>query len=159
MTAITRTKLLISAFAVILGFVIGSWDRIRSQGAGSTNHVDPVRESTGLQAASEVAVTPGDSRAETAPDVTTDDKIILPVAVEQDINMVRAGRGVVLESAFIAGEFIGYRVIEVGDDPRMNAGEIIVSIGGVPVEEAAAGSELMIIALMDEHATIGFAER
>ena len=62
-----------------------------------------------------------------------------------------AGPGVRYARAVQDGRFVGYRIEVDHDGPgqRVHDGAIVVAIDGVPVEDSAAGSELMLIGLMD----------
>ena len=67
---------------------------------------------------------------------------------------VQANNGVVLTPELADGEFVGYRVVQSGSDPRFAAGDIIVAVNGNPAEHSAAGSELVIAALDDPQSEV-----
>lgn len=47
------------------------------------------------------------------------------------------------------GTFLGYKVISNAGDARFREGDIITKVNGEPVEDSAAGSELLTIGLMN----------
>lgn len=57
------------------------------------------------------------------------------------------------------GQFIGYRVVGRSGDYRFNNGAIVVSINGIPVENSAAGSELLLIAIAQTGTQLGMLEQ
>lgn len=68
--------------------------------------------------------------------------------------LIRTGNGVVMVGHLENGEFVGYRVIEGGEDGRLIPDNVIVAINGTPVDGSAAGSELLIAALVDSTAQV-----
>lgn len=52
------------------------------------------------------------------------------------------------------GKFIGYKVVSSGPDDRFATGDIITRIGESMVEDSAAGSELLLIALQTRNTVI-----
>jgi hypothetical protein len=66
----------------------------------------------------------------------------------------RASEGLIFEPARINGKFIGFRVISNRDDIRVQVGDIVVSVNGMPVEDSAAGSELFIASLSNPDAVV-----
>jgi len=61
---------------------------------------------------------------------------------------VYAGTGVTLEAFRLGDAFAGYAVVR-SHDPRLTVDDVITAVNGVPVEDSAAGSELLIAALRD----------
>ena len=59
----------------------------------------------------------------------------------------------------VDGHFEGYLVQGRSGDHRYAHGDVITKISGVPVEDSAAGSELVLIALAQPEATIEVLER
>lgn len=59
-----------------------------------------------------------------------------------------AGTGVTLEAFRLGDAFAGYAVVR-SHDPRLTVDDVITAVNGVPVEDSAAGSELLIAALRD----------
>ena len=47
------------------------------------------------------------------------------------------------------GVFVGYEIISSGTDDRLTSGDVITSLNGIPVEDSAAGGELLIAALVN----------
>src|SRR5262245_35493777 len=54
--------------------------------------------------------------------------------------------------------FVGYAVIR-SHDPRLAVGDVVIAVGGEPVEEGAAGSELLIAALRNSTAELTIQQR
>ncbi len=52
------------------------------------------------------------------------------------------------------GKFLGYRVLSAPGSRQLSPGEIILEVNGIPVEDSAAGSELLLIALNAADATV-----
>ncbi len=142
--------------ALFVGLGVGSFDRIRDvvvsvgsrPGAAptaidSTARSPPARDLPHNAAITEGPRPAGDPRR--PPAVAT--------PMEQDAQ-IRATEGLVFEVARMDGRFVGFRVISNRDDPRLKAGDIVVSVGGSPVEDSAAGSELFIAALSNRNAAI-----
>ena len=53
-----------------------------------------------------------------------------------------------------SGRFVGYKVLANASDPRFAEGDIITELNGEPVEDSAAGTELLTIGLMNPETAI-----
>ena len=71
---------------------------------------------------------------------------------------VYAGTGVTLEAFRLDEEFAGYAVVR-SHDPRLAVDDVITAVNGVPVEDSAAGSELLVAALRDPAAELAVQSR
>lgn len=71
-----------------------------------------------------------------------------------DANIVVMNDSTSFERFTLDGIFQGYRVIGGGSDPRFSDGDIIVEIGGMPVEDSAAGGELLMIAMQNPNTPV-----
>ena len=146
-----RTIALLVAFGI--GIAIGSWTELfgnsAREGSISINEneseVSVDTEYPGGGAVNDVAgINPS---AGGGLPMTATDKVEDPVVLGPD--------GVKLRAARDDGGFRGYLVLDPGSDSRLKINEIIVEIGGVPVEDSAAGSELLLIALAERGSEIG----
>jgi hypothetical protein len=141
--------------AVVLGAVIGSRDRLfgddeRSEALDASNSAReltmdmPSQRAFGQGDVTPEAMMPAQQRAASAD-------------MSEDV-VVRVGGGLVVTAERQSGTFVGYRIVESAN-PKFAVNEVIVSINGMPVEDSAAGSELLIIALEDADAQIEFESR
>jgi hypothetical protein len=69
-----------------------------------------------------------------------------------------ANSGLEFEPLHAADVFVGYAVIR-SHDPRLAVGDVVIAVGGEPVEEGAAGSELLIAALRNPSAELTIQQR
>ena len=70
-----------------------------------------------------------------------------------DVEIYRSGQ-IQMTPYHSDGVFVGYEVLSAGSDERFRAGDIIKSLNGIPVEDSAAGSELVIAALVSTETRI-----
>ena len=71
---------------------------------------------------------------------------------------IYAGTGVTLEAFRHGDAFAGYAVVR-SHDPRLAVDDVITAVNGVPVEDTAAGSELLVAALRDPGAELAVQSR
>jgi hypothetical protein len=71
---------------------------------------------------------------------------------------VYAGTGITFEAFRLGDDFAGYAVVR-SHDSRLAVGDVITAVNGVPVEDSAAGSELLIAALRDPAAELAVQSR
>jgi hypothetical protein len=69
-----------------------------------------------------------------------------------------ASSGLEFEPLHANDVFVGYAVVR-SHDPRLAVGDVVIAVGGEPVEEGAAGSELLIAALRNAAAELTVQQR
>ena len=70
-----------------------------------------------------------------------------PLPAHEEVPPIPLGEAeLVLE---VTPEHFGYRVRGTASDERFNDGDLIVGINGMPIEPSAAGSELLLAAIMN----------
>lgn len=72
----------------------------------------------------------------------------------ESASVVRVTDGLSLVRAEEDGQFVGYKVLANASDPRFEEGHIITELNGEPVEDSAAGTELLTIGLMNPETAI-----
>jgi len=77
---------------------------------------------------------------------------------EPEDSMIFGGDDVVLRPVRRDGLFIGYLVVSSGSHGELTEGRTIVSVNGAPVEDSAAGGELLLAALAGSGASIQYVE-
>ncbi len=145
--------------AALLGVLLASYDRIASVVTATTTP----RDTVGQQATSSGTAEPATERLSHAPAAEAARTVAAPGATavapgEQHVEnaTIRATDGLVVQPSRVGGQFVGYEVIESGDDSQFAHGAIIVAVNGVPVEDSAAGGELLIAALASREPVVEF---
>jgi len=141
--------------ALIVGFTLGSLDQLSRLGASQqpqSQLIDGRVNSSDANRASEMhngrdsTGRPNIEVHEDTPDASTadsysNDTIFLP----GNVTMAPLREN---------GVFVGYEILSVGSDDRLSASDVITSLNGIPVEDSAAGSELVIAALTNQKTRI-----
>ena len=126
------------ASAVVLGVMLASKDRNFPIGDPSARNI-----ADGIV-----------SNQSASTDYTHTAKPVSPVGEFDEALRFSTGSGASLRSAKRGARFVGFEVIEAGSDSRLKTGHVIISVNGVPVEDSAAGSELLLAALEDDEAIV-----
>lgn len=79
--------------------------------------------------------------------------VAAPVPSVRASSRLYASQGLELEALHADGAFVGYVVIR-SHDARLSVDDVVTAVGGEPVEEGAAGSELLIAALRNPDAEL-----
>ena len=134
-------------FAFVIGISIGSYDRFPERqptGFEERSSVDDGSKTSAASSAQVRSVNP-------APDSSEPGRTAV-VNVYDDVVFAEGGLSLVAHRS--SGEFVGYQVVNAGEDRRLAEGDVITAINGTPVEDSAAGSELLLIGLASEDAEI-----
>lgn len=139
--------------ALLLGVLLATYVEWRN-----APDVEPETEGVSDTVDTQAGLRPMENRtARTAPDVpdAVDERGETgSVAPEPTDDVVYAQPGLTLRPERIADRFVGYRVLRNESDSRFEAGDIIAAVNGIPTEDSAAGSELLIAALMNPDADV-----
>jgi hypothetical protein len=152
--------------AILAGLTIGSRERllalykIQSGGSWTYMQAENAIDSSDLVHESDYSATASRSSGPRNADIdderqtNTSDRSAL-----RESEIIRAHSGLSLIPVRDGDNFIGFKVLQNGTDSRFSVGDIIAAVNGKPVEDSAAGGELLVIALMDQKSIFQFANR
>lgn len=148
-----KQKLTLICLAVLAGLAAGSYQPLRRL---LEHDISPDTAGSGVD--SSVPAIPQEERgpataaqreADKIRPVRSDNQVTAQedsvVMVSNDLSLVRMAEN---------GQFVGYKVLKNVSDPRFAAGDVITEINSEPVEDSAAGTELLTIGLMNPDAEI-----
>jgi hypothetical protein len=144
-----KQKAVLTVIAILVGATLGSFDQLSRFVTEPKSQRHSVDDGSDRQEAHRIS---GDQVHVDAPTATAN----TPMANPSTSNMIFLPGDVTMTPHRVNGMFIGYEVVSAGSDDRFSTGDVITSLNGAPVEDSAAGGELMIAALADRNSKIEF---
>jgi hypothetical protein len=141
----------LTVIAILVGAALGSLDQLSR--LGTDPDPQPQRHASNDGADRQEANQASDRQVLTDLPTTAADASMAELSAS---NMIFLPGEVTMTPHRVNGMFIGYEVLSAGSDDRFSTGDVITSLNGAPVEDSAAGGELIIAKLADRNSKIEF---